>query len=237
MLDNRHLTVLEALVQEYVRSAEPVGSAALVRALQLGVSSATMRTILRDLAEAGFLEQPHTSAGRVPTDQGYRYVVDHEPSKEITPRERAQIVEELRELSEQYQQLARATSKLLARMAQTVAVSSSMPRHEVADAGLPEMLQQPEAKDIDTVREITTVAEEIDRYMDRLGTADDQTRVYIGHENPYFPLEHSSVVVRAVTTPSQEKMVLLLVGPKRMRYGRNVALINTLASIVQQYDL
>lgn len=237
MVDERHLTVLQALVHHYIRQAEPVGSETLVRVLSLGVSSATMRTILRDLVEAGFLEQPHTSAGRVPTDQGYRYVVDHERHETLPRREQEEMAEELRELRDQYQQLARATSKLLSRLAHTVAVSGSLPQHQVADAGLPEMLQQPEAKDMATVREITTVAEEIEEYIDELAAASATTRVYIGRENPYFPLEHSSVVVKAVTTPTHDKMVLLLIGPKRMQYQRNIALLNTLATIVQHYDV
>ena len=237
MVDNRHLTVLQALVSEYIRTAEPVGSHALVRALNLGISSATMHNILRDLAEAGFLEQPHTSAGRIPTDRGYRHVLDQEPDAPLPRQEQEQITEELKELSNQYQQLARATSKLLARLSHTVAVSGSVQPREVVDAGLPEMLQQPEARNVDVVREISTVAEEIDQYIDGIAATDDQTRVYIGQENPYFPMQHSSVVVKAVTTPSQEKMVLILVGPKRMAYSRNIALVNTLATIVHNLDV
>lgn len=237
MVDMHHLTVLQALVNEYIHTAEPVGSEALVRALNLGVSSATMRNILRDLSEAGFLEQPHTSAGRVPTDSGYRYVVDQGPATVLPMEEQEQITLELKELSDQYQHLARATSKILSRLAHTLAVSGSIHPREVVDTGLPEVLQQPEGQDMATVREITTVAEDIDQYIDDLAGTDDQTRVYIGHENPYFPTPHSSVVVKATATPSGEKMVLILVGPRRMPYPRNIALINTLAAIVHNLEI
>src|SRR5262250_2406277 len=68
--------VLAALVREFIASGEPVASSALATAAGLGVSSATVRTILARLEEEGFVQQPHTSAGRVPTDRGYRFYVD-----------------------------------------------------------------------------------------------------------------------------------------------------------------
>src|SRR5256885_4712603 len=73
---DRHKRVLAALVREYIASGEPVASAVLVTAAGLGVSSATVRSILARLEEEGYVQQPHTSAGRIPTDRGYRFYVD-----------------------------------------------------------------------------------------------------------------------------------------------------------------
>src|SRR2546422_910615 len=73
---DRHNRVLAALVREYISSGEPVASSVLVSAAGLGVSSATVRNILARLEAEGFVQQPHTSAGRVPTDRGYRFYVD-----------------------------------------------------------------------------------------------------------------------------------------------------------------
>jgi len=75
-LNNRSKRVLATLVCEYIASGEPVASSLLVRAAGLGVSSATVRSILAQLEKEGFVQQPHTSAGRVPTDRGYRFYVD-----------------------------------------------------------------------------------------------------------------------------------------------------------------
>ena len=75
-LDPRSQSILRAVIEEYVDSATPVGSAALVQRYRLGVSSATVRNILADLEGAGLLTHPHTSAGRIPTDAGYRYFVE-----------------------------------------------------------------------------------------------------------------------------------------------------------------
>ena len=76
-LTDRQLRVLEAVVQTYVETAEPAGSQTIARRFGLGVSSATIRSIMSELEERGYLFHPHTSAGRVPTDRAYRAYVDH----------------------------------------------------------------------------------------------------------------------------------------------------------------
>jgi heat-inducible transcriptional repressor len=91
-LDDRKLEVLRAIVEDYVKTHEPVGSKALVERHQLGVSSATVRNDMAVLEEEGYIRQPHTSAGRVPTDAGYRLFVDRLTRiKPLTPAERRAI--------------------------------------------------------------------------------------------------------------------------------------------------
>src|SRR5262245_24126748 len=74
--NDRSRRILAALIREYIASGEPVASSALAGGAGLGVSSATVRNILARLEEEGFVTQPHTSAGRIPTDRGYRFYVD-----------------------------------------------------------------------------------------------------------------------------------------------------------------
>src|SRR6266542_2118810 len=76
-LDRRRREVLVAVIAEYVRTAEPVGSRAVARRHIRGLSPATIRNVMADLDDMGYLIQPHTSAGRVPTDKAYRFYVDH----------------------------------------------------------------------------------------------------------------------------------------------------------------
>jgi heat-inducible transcriptional repressor len=91
-LDDRKLEVLRAIVEDYVETREPVGSKALVERHQLGVSSATVRNDMAVLEEEGYIRQPHTSAGRVPTDAGYRLFVDRLTRiKPLSPAERRAI--------------------------------------------------------------------------------------------------------------------------------------------------
>lgn len=77
MLDDRKTAILRAVVQEYIATAQPVGSSHIANAAEIGVSSATVRNEMAALEQEGYLVQPHTSAGRVPTDLGYRFFVDH----------------------------------------------------------------------------------------------------------------------------------------------------------------
>jgi heat-inducible transcriptional repressor len=76
LLDDRKLRILQAIIDDYIHSAEPVGSRTIAKKHELGLSSATIRNEMADLEDMGFLEQPHTSAGRVPSDKGYRLYVD-----------------------------------------------------------------------------------------------------------------------------------------------------------------
>lgn len=76
-MDERKQKILKAIVQDYIATADPVGSRTLSKKFELGVSPATIRNEMADLEELGFIEQPHTSAGRIPSDTGYRYYVDY----------------------------------------------------------------------------------------------------------------------------------------------------------------
>ena len=87
-LSGRKKKILAAVVEEYIRTAEPVGSKTVAQTAQLGCSSATIRNELAELASMGYLEQPHTSAGRVPTPQGYRIYVN-----ELMQRQRLSLEE------------------------------------------------------------------------------------------------------------------------------------------------
>ena len=77
MLDERKTAILRAVVQEYIGTGQPVGSGHIANAHGVNVSSATVRNEMAVLEQEGYLAQPHTSAGRVPTDKGYRFFVDH----------------------------------------------------------------------------------------------------------------------------------------------------------------
>jgi heat-inducible transcriptional repressor len=99
-LTDRESTILRSIIEGYVREAKPVSSSAVVRVSSVSLSSATVRNVMRALEEKGLILQPHTSAGRVPTDLGYRYYVDNlvKPVR-LSPREQRDITSELRTLA------------------------------------------------------------------------------------------------------------------------------------------
>ncbi len=114
-LSERERSILQAVVHLYVTTAEAVGSRSIVKRLGLEISPATVRNTMSDLEEAGYLQQLHTSSGRVPTDKGYRYYVDYLMHvQELTIQERARIETELTERLDDADQVMRQTSHLLA---------------------------------------------------------------------------------------------------------------------------
>ncbi len=122
MLDDRKLEVLRAIVEDYVQTHEPVGSKALVERHRLGVSSATVRNDMAALEEDGLIAQPHTSAGRIPTDKGYRLFVDNLTDiKPLTGAEKRAIASFLQGALD-LDDVVHRSVRLLAQLTQQVAI-------------------------------------------------------------------------------------------------------------------
>jgi len=121
-LDKRKAFILATVVYEYVASAEPVGSQTLTQKYNLGVSSATIRNEMAELEAGGYLVQPHTSAGRIPSDAGYRTYVDHLMRPESLPAEESRrIRDEFRAASRELDGVIEQTTRLLGQLSRNVA--------------------------------------------------------------------------------------------------------------------
>lgn len=131
-LSERRAFILATVVYEYIQTAEPVGSGTLTQKYQLGVSSATIRNEMAELEAAGYLVQPHTSAGRVPSDSGYRTYVDclMDPSP-LGADEQRRIREELLVASRELDDMIGATTRLIGRLTNSF-VFSIAPKRESA---------------------------------------------------------------------------------------------------------
>lgn len=122
MLSDRRQKVLQALIEEYVANAQPVGSRTLVDRYRLGVSAATVRNELSVLEDEGYLTSPHTSAGRIPTDAGYRAFVDEILDRELAEEPKEGMFDELREAAVQVDDLVSQTSAALSRLTDCLSV-------------------------------------------------------------------------------------------------------------------
>lgn len=124
MLSDRRQRVLAALIEEYIAHATPVGSRTLTERYHLGVSSATVRNDLSALEDAGYITQPHTSAGRVPTDAGYRAFVDELLDSDLVKEEHPHedVVDELRSSATELDVLMEQTSAALTRLTDCLSV-------------------------------------------------------------------------------------------------------------------
>ncbi len=122
-LDERKAAILRAVVEEYVETAQPVGSQTIARDPALQVSSATVRNDMTILEREGYLAQPHTSAGRIPTDRGYRYFVDHFTTSGSLPAGQRRAVSDFFASAHQaVEDLLTETSQLLARVSRHAAL-------------------------------------------------------------------------------------------------------------------
>ena len=124
ILDERSREMLALLIKTHIVTGEPVGSRTIARLSSEGLSAATIRNIMSDLEEAGYLEQPHTSAGRVPTDQGYRFYVDHILEQTRLSASDAHTIERgmLGEPLAQAEQLMARASHLLSYLSENVGI-------------------------------------------------------------------------------------------------------------------
>src|SRR3954470_16590505 len=135
MSDDRRLDVLRAIVQDYVATQEPVGSLSLLERHQLGVSPATVRNDMAALEDEGYITQPHTSAGRVPTDKGYRLFVDRlttlKPMSAAEKRAIASLLDGAVDLDDVVQRSVRLLAQLTRQVAvvQYPTLSRSTVRH------------------------------------------------------------------------------------------------------------
>lgn len=125
-MTERKEKILAAIVEKYIQTGEPVGSKALVDLLGFSVSSATIRNEMADLIDMGYLEQPHTSSGRIPSSQGYRYYIENLMADyEISPVEKGIINSKLRESSAEPQAVLEKTGNILADMAHCAAITTT----------------------------------------------------------------------------------------------------------------
>lgn len=260
---DRNDAILDLIVQAYIESAEPVGSRMISKRSDLGLSPASIRNVMADLEENGLLKQPHTSAGRVPTDRGYRYWVDSlmEP-EELTEKEKRLIESELTHaksiegLAERIckviseltgnaviiyiRNLKRVSflSHLLEELVATQKLADFLAEEpEIFIDGTARMFDQPEFQDLAKMRMLLHAFDEKLRLMQAMMAQDalDRTvHVRIGSENDLGELEDVSLVAKDCYMSQASIGGVAVVGPTRMRYPKVVSLVDYVADSVSR---
>src|SRR5256886_14137466 len=133
-IGEREREILTAIVETFIATGEPVGSRTLARANREGLSPATIRNVMADLSDAGLLEQPHTSAGRVPTTEAYRYYVEQLTGKEHLSQEDEYIIQDSLHGISDVQEFMERTSHVLSLISHNVGVAVAIggPQNELA---------------------------------------------------------------------------------------------------------
>ncbi len=227
-ISKRQNKILKAIIREYVETALPVSSKRLVRKCHFNISPATIRHEMVTLEKKGLILQPHTSAGRIPTDKGYRYFIDHlMRDRNLSHGEQKKLALELLKTKAVNTKLLRQVVKLLAKATGSVALTSVLDEDLVFDSGLSRLLHEPEFARPELVSEMAQMVDLLDEHIQDLGGSRDKNlKVYIGGENPFCDAQGCALMVSRFKLPSGEKGVIALIGPKRMHYARNMSILD-----------
>lgn len=252
-LTQRQGEILERIVKTYIKSAEPVSSKFLEKKYAFGICPASIRIEMQKLTDKGYIFQPHTSAGRIPTDKGYRFFVDSLLKKEDSLEESldAQIKEYLEEKITNSIKFIQLITRGLALISSNLALGYLSNEKIIWKDGWDKIVKEPEfaeKKNIDDfIKMIGFFEKEIAKLEDDLkNKIDDEEgkkacrqisssiKVYIGKENPFPKAKEFSIIVTDYRLSYKEKGILALFGPKRMNYDKNIGSLNSLIKLLEK---
>jgi heat-inducible transcriptional repressor len=230
MLSGRQEQIIKSLVREYIKTAEPVSSKFLAEKYDFGICPSAIRIEFQSLIRDGFLEQPHTSAGRVPTDKAYRFFVDN-----LKEKREEKIEEELEDIIKGVEDKFRMASEIAKFIADN---SSSFVNLYFAKEGLnlkeglDEIFKGPGAKDENFVSSFVNFLTNFEKNINKL-QGDSKTKIFIGKENPIPKSKDMTLICSECNLPSQ-KVFITIMGPRGMDYEKNMKLINSLNKVLEE---
>jgi len=225
-LNQRQQQILAAIIEQYAEVAAPVGSVMLAKAFK--VSSATIRAEMVRPEEQGFINQPHTSAGRVPTDKGYRYYVNqiqdkfnsNESELEVNDRSSQIIDRRIRQAGEP-EQAIRSAVESLSQMTQNLGLATI--GSNLYMSGLGRLFNQPEFLDGDP-RKVANLLDNLEPWL-REAAPNKPLNVYIGHENPIGKTSKCTLVISRFRSPYSDSSYVGVLDPTRQSYREVMALV------------
>lgn len=241
---------MKTVIEEYVNLAEPIGSKFLSQKYDWGISAATIRNDLAELAEEGYLEQPHTSAGRIPTDKGYRFFIQSLREDNMSAEKKFlkiinSVFESINEEHRLFREIARTLAELSGNMGIAGLIdpirdygSNGAGEYEIFKCGMSRLLRQPEFDEIDEFWRFADDFETLDRRICECAPELCETRrarVFIGRENPLAENEELSLVISGYEKKDGRKGVAGILGPKRMKYGRNISLVDYISNLLSTH--
>lgn len=221
-MDKRKEKILFTIIKEHIKTGTPVGSTALVEKYKLDVSPATVRNDMADLEQMGYIVQPHTSAGRIPTEIAYDLYVKDIEEKSINEKDLKTIKENLNKRDEQsFKQAAKAIASI-----SDNAVFWAFHRHNLYYTGLSNLLHQPEFNHSNLIFDFSTVIDRMDEIInDIYDDFDDEPQILIGSKNPFG--NFCGTVITKYNLGEHDGLVGIL-GPMRMNYEKNLGIIKFL---------
>ncbi len=234
-LTERQREILYSIIEEYAETASPVGSVTLAKLFD--VSPATVRAEMARLESYGLIAQPHTSAGRVPTDAGYRYYVnslENEPenSEESLILDRGAHALEVRVNSQ-----SRADAAIRGAVDSLVELTGNLGLATIGEqlylAGISRLFNQPEFMDTTKVQAVAKLLDNLEPWL-REAAPGEALNIFIGHENPIGKNSEVSLIVSKFRSPFSDRSYIGVLGPTRQNYQRVMSLVRHAGNMLEE---
>lgn len=236
-MDRTH-QIFQAIVKHFIETGNPVGSETIVMGYHFAVSSATIRNEMATLEKEGLLTQPHTSAGRIPTDLGYRVYVNENKDLTEAKKEAEKVLTHILKTH----QIRKAREKIydavsiLADATENVSFATLPDNDRTFFLGVSNVMKQPEfLEDPVQASQVIEVLEEGDRFVRSLQTLDvpeDKIKIFIGRENLLRQIQSCAIVVTRYCVGNFEGYIGIL-GPTRMRYPFHYAVLEKVKELLR----
>lgn len=235
-LTQRQVQILKSLIEEYIETAEPVGSETLEKKHNLSASPATIRNEMVRLSELGYLKKPHTSAGRVPTPEAMKfYVTQLMREKELSVAEEVAFKERVWDHREKEERCLRAIVKSLAEKTHTLAVATTN-EGDIYAAGYANILDMPEFYDIDITRGLLSALDEFETLHTILSNMPDDEDMYILLGDDLGPKLRGpyGFVFTKYHTQMNVAGEVGIIGPARLNYHAIVPTVRYVGNLIEE---
>lgn len=231
-LTERQREILCSIIEEYAETASPVGSVTLAKLFE--VSPATIRAEMARLESLGLIAQPHTSAGRVPTDAGYRFYVNNLENVDEMPVEndRGAHALEVRVTSQ-----SRADAAIRGAVDSLVELTGNLGLATIGNqlylSGISSLFNQPEFMDTARVQSVAKLLDNLEPWL-REAAPGEPLNIFIGHENPIGKNSEVSLIVSKFRSPFSDKSYIGVLGPTRQNYSRVMSLVRHAGNMLEE---
>lgn len=234
-MTERQKQILAAIIEQHAEIAAPVGSVMLAKLF--GVSSATIRSEMARLEEMGLIEQPHTSAGRIPTDAGYRFYVNtinEQPADETTlllDRGARAIEARVSPHSDRADRAIRSAVDSLVELTQNLGLATI--GDELYMSGIGNLFSQPEFLQGTHVQSVARLLDNLEPWL-REAAPNEPLNVYIGSENPIGKTSGASLIISRFRSPYSDNSYIGVLGPTRQSYAKVMRLVRHAGAMLEE---
>jgi len=227
-INNRKSEILKKIIEHYINEAQPISSGMLAKKDFPEISSATLRNEMLDLTNQGFLFQPHTSAGKVPTENAFRFFLENFiENKELDKKLQNIFLQIYKKGSDQRKKIKEMAKEMANQSGEAIIVAFS--KDDYFYTGLSNLFSQPEFHDFSLVQDLSKIIDCLDKTLNKIFDEIQEIKILIGQENPFG--NHCAVIL-APLKKQKEKIVIGILGPIRMDYKHNLALIKFISELL-----